>query len=201
MEQLAVICQSTDTPPIKCTGLSLDLDSVSISSSAWAMAGTATAKRTSSELAKHPYFGFSPSLRAVAQPQQTSLFATAAYRLVSGSHCLHLLMKRLKSCRVKLHSGNTRALAIEFGFLFENVDKILLSLEFSVCLKVCRGSRKLLTPVSSLPVQRPVAHNLSDNFRRLVGLVIPQEGSLRARDLWPYVWLGRGHVVRLPAPG
>ncbi len=74
-------------------------------------------------------------------------------------------MRRLKSCRVKLDSGNTRALAIEFGFLFENVYKILLSLEFSVYLKVCRVSRKLLTPVSSLPVQRPVVDNLSDNSR------------------------------------
>ncbi len=52
MEQLVVIGQSTDTLPIKCTGLSLDLDSVGVSSSLWAMAGTATAKRANSELAK-----------------------------------------------------------------------------------------------------------------------------------------------------
>jgi len=164
MYQLVVVGQSAHSQRIKCKGLSLDLAGVSVSSSFWAMAGTATAKRTSSEIAERSILIGAPSMLHAAQPQQAFSFCDGSLQIGLRIALPTHPMKRLKSCRVKLDSGNTRALAIEFASLLESVYKFLLSLEFSVYLKVCRGSRKLVTPVSSLPIQRPVVHNLSDNF-------------------------------------
>ncbi len=164
MYQLVVVGQSAHSQRIKCTGFSLERGTVRVSSSFWAMAGTATARRTSSEIAERSILIGAPFMLHAAQPQQDFSFRDGSPRSGLRIALPTALMKRLKSCRVKLHSGNARALAIEFGFLFESGYKILLSLEYSVFLKVCRGSRKLEPPASSLQIQRPVVHNLSDNF-------------------------------------
>ncbi len=109
--------------------LSLDLAGASVSLSAWAMAGTATTKRASSEIAERSILIGAPSMLHAAQPQQASSFCDGSPRIGLRIALPTALMRRLKSCRVKLDSGNARALAIEFSFLFENVYKRLLSLQ------------------------------------------------------------------------
>ncbi len=127
-----VIGQSTHSLPLRDTGLSLDLGSVSVASSFRAMAGTATAKRASSELAERSILSvFPPHLVRWHGRNKHSLFCDGgpqiSLRIALPTH----LIRRLKSCRVKLDSGNTTAVAIEFDLLIEKNCKILLSRYFS----------------------------------------------------------------------
>ena len=125
-----VIGQSTDTQAIKCTGLSLDLASVSVASSFRAIAETATVKRASSELAERSILSVFP-LTLCRGRNKYSLFCDGSSRTGLRIALPTHLIRRLKSCRVKLDSGNTPAVAIEFDLLLEKNCKILLSRYFS----------------------------------------------------------------------
>ncbi len=106
MYQLVVIGQNTQSPPIKCAGVSLDLGSVSVFSSFRPMAGTATAERTGSEIAQRSILIGTPSMLYVAQPQQAFSFCDGSPLIGRRIALSTKPMKLLKSCSVKLPSGN-----------------------------------------------------------------------------------------------